>query len=64
MDVGGWRLAGVALYWGIPFEIMYGISVLRLSWVQWEGISIYRGELYQGLTVYTVKLRFSVPFNH
>jgi hypothetical protein len=24
-DVGGWRLVGVALYWGIPFKIKLGI---------------------------------------
>jgi hypothetical protein len=30
--VGGWQLSGVALYWGILFEITQEISVPRLPW--------------------------------
>jgi hypothetical protein len=36
-NVGGWQLAQVVPYLRIPFGIKYGISVLRLLWVQFNG---------------------------
>jgi hypothetical protein len=38
---GSW--GGGGLYQGTPFEITYGISVLRLSWVQHNDGGIHRG---------------------
>jgi hypothetical protein len=40
----------LAFYWGIPFEITKGISVLRLSLANVKG-AIYRGVLFWSSTV-------------